>query len=76
MATRTEIQDRLALYLEAEKAVLQSQSYQIGSIQYRRADLAAIQNEIRRLKAELAQLDAAQVGGPFQHTQAVFRGRR
>lgn len=76
MATRTDILDRLGLYLEAEKAVLNSQSYTIGSISYRRADLAAIQDEIRRLKAELAALDSAQVGGPFQHAHAVFRGRR
>lgn len=76
MATRSEIIERLALYKEAETAVLRSQSYTIGSITYRRADLAAILGEIRRLEAQLAALDSAQVGGPFQHAHAVFRGRR
>ncbi len=76
MATRTEILDRLGLYKQAEKAVLSSQSYTIGSITYRRADLAAILGEIRRLEAQLAALESAQVGGPFQHAHAVFRGRR
>ena len=76
MATHTELTERLALYRQAEAAILKSQSYTIGSITYRRADLSAILGEIRRLEGELALLDSYAVGGPFQHAHAVFRGRR
>ena len=75
--TRTEILDRLALYRQAETRILQGgQSYTIGSITYSRANLAALQDEIHRLQNELAQADMALHGGPFQHSHAIFGGRR
>jgi hypothetical protein len=43
-------QRRLTLYLEAEEKILNSQSYQIGTRTLTRADLAAVQGEIRRLE--------------------------
>jgi hypothetical protein len=45
------LQRRLALYLEAEEMILRGQSYKIGSRSLTRADLSAVQGEIRRLEA-------------------------
>lgn len=74
--TRTEILERLALYKQAEARILQGQSYTIGSITYSRANLATVLDEIHRLQGELAQCDMAAAGGPFQHSHAIFGGRR
>ncbi|MDR3280951.1 MAG: hypothetical protein LBT23_10595 [Synergistaceae bacterium] len=41
---------RLGIYLEAEEIILRGQSYKIGSRMLTRADLAAVQSEIRRLE--------------------------
>ena len=41
---------RLALYLEAEEMILRGQSYRIGTRSLARADLSAVQSEIRRLE--------------------------
>jgi hypothetical protein len=41
---------RLALYLAAEEMILRGQSYRIGTRSLTRADLAAVQSEIRRLE--------------------------
>lgn len=76
MATRTEIIERLALYKQAERKILEGQSYTIGSITYSRANLAAVLDEIRRLEEQLAQAEMAAAGGPFQHSTAIFGGRR
>lgn len=43
--------ERLKMYLEAEKAVLTGQSYTIGNRTLTRASLSAIQAEINRLVA-------------------------
>ncbi len=42
------------MYLEAEQAILRGQEYRIGLRSLKRADLVAIQNEIRRLEGLLA----------------------
>lgn len=53
--------DRLALYLAAEVAVLQGQSYTIGDRTLTRADLRAIQTQIKELqKAVVAEQLATQ----------------
>ncbi len=44
---------RLAAYLEAERAILQSQSYVIGDRQLTRANLKEVQAEISDLLAQL-----------------------
>lgn len=44
---------RLALYLEAEEMILRGQSYRIGTRSLTRADLAAVQSEIRRMESIL-----------------------
>lgn len=41
---------RLQLYLEAEEKILTGQAYKIGSRSVTRAELAAVQSEIRRLE--------------------------
>ena len=47
------IKARLRMYLAAEEAVLQSQSYSIGDRQLTRANLNEIRDEINRLLAQL-----------------------
>ena len=49
--------ERLKLYLEAEKAVLSGQSYTIGNRTLTRANLATIRNAIDSLIADGATLD-------------------
>jgi len=44
---------RLAAYLDAERAILLSQSYQIGDRSLTRANLKEVQAEIRDLIAQL-----------------------
>lgn len=59
--TRQQLQDRLAAYLNAETKILAGQEYQIGdgvtARKLRRADLGAVQAEIRKLSADIAALD-------------------
>lgn len=59
--TRQQLQDRLAGYLNAETKILAGQEYQIGdgvtARKLRRADLGAVQAEIRKLSADIAALD-------------------
>ncbi len=49
--------ERLAQYYKAEERILKGQSYRIGTRQVTRADLAAIQNGIKELEAEVAALE-------------------
>ena len=60
-------EQRLQSYLTAEKRVLESQEYMIGNggtaRRNRRADLEQVQNGIREVRAEIAQLQAAAQGG-------------
>jgi hypothetical protein len=44
------VKRRLTLYLEAEEMILRGQSYKIGNRSLTRADLAAVQSEIRKLE--------------------------
>ncbi|MDR1516127.1 MAG: DUF6148 family protein [Synergistaceae bacterium] len=53
-ARKTFYERRLALYLEAEEMILRGQSYKIGTRSLARADLAAVQGEIRRLEQILS----------------------
>lgn len=59
--TRTQLQARLDTYLAAEVKIMSSQEYQIGdgvtARKLRRADLGAVQAEIRKLSADIAALD-------------------
>lgn len=48
---------RLKLYYEAEEKILNSQSYTLGSRTLTRADLAAVQNMIRKLESEVSTLE-------------------
>lgn len=52
--TQQQLQNRLNLYLEAEKKILLNQSYTIGNRTYTRANLASVRDEIRKLRSELA----------------------
>lgn len=49
---------RLTLYLEAEKAILSGQSYEIGDRKLTRANLKDVTSTINSLKREIAALTA------------------
>ncbi len=75
VASVTELKERLALYLAAEKVVLESnQSYQIGQQSYTKANLAMLQAEIRRIEARLELLE--QQHGSYSAKQVIIGGRR
>lgn len=70
MSTPAEIQDRLNLYLEAERRVLKNQSYTIGQRTFTMTSLPAIQRAIKSLKSELSNAN----GNPTMTTRGiVFR---
>lgn len=72
--TEAELLDRLALYLAAEKKILEgNQSQTISGTTFTRADLSIIRTEIRSIRAELAMV---QSGGSFGCQPVVFGGRR
>ena len=50
--------DRLLLYLNAEKAILKGQSYEIEGLKLTRANLKDVVNTIDSLKKEIAVLEA------------------
>lgn len=72
--TITELQERLALYLDAERKILEgNQSWSVGQQSFTKADLG----EIRRTIASLRQdLFIKQNGGGFGCSQVVIGGRR
>ncbi len=49
---------RLAMYYEAEEAILLNQEYTIGSRSLKRADLKAVQEEIKNLESQIALLES------------------
>lgn len=51
------LKERLRMYLDAEKAVLSGQSYQIGDRQLQRPDLNEIRSAISDLIAEINTLE-------------------
>jgi hypothetical protein len=58
----TRARARLALYYEAEAAILASQEYKIGTRSLKRADLVEVRAAIKDLKAEVAELAAKEAG--------------
>ncbi len=66
--------ERLARYLEAEKAVLMGQSYTIGTRTLTRADLSTIRAAIDDLIAGGAQLDGAASVQTGRAKRIVFLG--
>ena len=51
---------RLRLYLEAEKAILSSQSYEIEGLKLTRANLKEVKDQIAKLEYEVTRLSAKQ----------------
>lgn len=62
-----ELQQRRARYVEAEANILKSQDYTVGdgvvSRRNRRADLAEVRDEIRRIDDQIAALENASSSG-------------
>lgn len=52
------LRERLQLYLNAEKKILQGQSYTIGSRQLERANLATVQKKISELQSQIDAVEA------------------
>lgn len=48
---------RLDAYYEAEEKILKGQSYTIGSRELKRADLTAVQKEIKELEVKIEALE-------------------
>lgn len=79
--TLTELQDRLSLYLAAERTILTTgQSYTFGSAAgdraNTRANLTQVQAEIRSLQQQIATHPESTQRGRLSHSQAYFGGRR
>lgn len=51
------MKERLELYYEAEKKILNSQSYTLGSKQLTRADLGEVQNKIKELETDIEKME-------------------
>ena len=49
--------ERLRNYYEAEERILKGQSYALGTMRLTRADLSAVQKEIKELEAEVGALE-------------------
>lgn len=64
--------ERLARYVEAEKAVLMGQSYTIGNRTMTRADLSSIRVAIDNLIASGATLDDSETPGKGRGKRIVF----
>ena len=63
MSQLTDLQDRLALYREAETRILLRQSYQMpDGRQMTYTQLPAVQAEIRRIEQQIAQLSTSWQG--------------
>jgi len=76
MFTLAEMKDRLALYREAERAILQGhQSYSVDNKQFNRVNFAQLQEAIKLLEARIA-AHPDNAGGRLSHSFAVFGGRR
>lgn len=72
--TITELQDSLALYIAAEKKILEgNQSWTVGNQSFTKADLGDIRRAITSLRNELF---IKQNGGGFGCSQVVLAGRR
>lgn len=66
-------EERLALYYEAEEAVLSgAQSYRIGSRELTRADLAEIRKMIKDLEDAVDELESALAGNGRRRTMRVI----
>ena len=63
---------RLAMYLEAEKAVLSGQSYTIGNRTLTRANLATIRNAIDELIAGGAIIEGVDAGSKGTQKRVLF----
>ncbi|MHC1747445.1 MAG: DUF6148 family protein [Cellulosilyticaceae bacterium] len=58
MATRLEMKkQRLAMYYEAEQAILTGQSYTIGGQTLNRANLSHVVKQIKELEKDIARLE-------------------
>lgn len=58
MATRLEMKkQRLAMYYEAEQAILTGQSYTIGGQTLNRANLSHVVKQIKELEKEITRLE-------------------
>ena len=71
MLSTQELKSRLLLYLEAEKKVLNKQSYSIGSRSLTLANLSEIRNAIKELTNEIAEQESG--GGKRKAFRVVPR---
>ncbi len=71
--TEAELVSRLALYLEAERKILEgNQSWTKDGVTFERANLYHIREEISKIRAELT---VVQNSGSYGCNQVIFGGR-
>lgn len=75
MSDLTDLYERLALYIAAEKKILEgNQSWKSpDGVEYNRAGLGQVRDEIRRIRGEIQVLEN---NGSYGSQQVVFGGRR
>jgi hypothetical protein len=72
--TLEELKERLALYLTAERKILEgNQSYTVNGVTYDRAQLGQVRTEIASLSQQIYMLEN---GGAFGCQSVFFGGRR
>lgn len=72
--TLEELKERLALYLTAERKILEgNQGYTVNGVTYERANLGFIRKEISDLHQQIYALEN---GGAFGCQSVFFGGRR
>jgi len=72
--TIDQLNERLALYLAAERKILEgNQSYTVNGVTYDRANLGQVRAEIASLSQQIFLLDA---GGNYGVQSVLFGGRR
>ena len=62
MTRLEELKERLQMYREAERKILQGVEYQIGDRRLRRPDLSAVRAAIKDLEDEIALLEDSKRG--------------
>ena len=62
MTKLEELKERLQMYREAERKILQGVEYQVGDRRLRRPDLSAVRAAIQDLEDEIALLEEPQRG--------------
>ena len=65
------LNNRLRLYLEAEKAILSGQSYRVEGLELTRPDLENVQNMIRKLQNDICFFEIFIAANSNKHSRII-----